>query len=48
MKLKNEYIVPDFNLIKISITKDVLGDSKPEPTDKPIYNDPSLDDPFAP
>ena len=45
--MKKEYIAPDCELIRFRLTKDILGDSKPEPTDNPIYNDPNPDDPFA-
>lgn len=48
--MKKEYIAPDCELIRFKLTKDILGDSKPEPSDNPIYGgggsgDP--DDPFA-
>jgi len=46
--MKKEYMAPDCDLIRFRLTKDILGDSKPEPTDKPIIDEPIDDvDPFA-
>lgn len=44
--MKKEYNAPGLDLIFISLQKDVLKDSKWEPTDNPIIDDP-VDDPFA-
>lgn len=46
--MKNEYIAPDCELIRFKLSKDILGDSKPESHDSAIYNsEPDVDDPFA-
>ena len=46
--MKKEYMAPDCELIRLRLTRDVLGDSKPEPTLTPIYSDPGdVDDPFG-
>lgn len=44
--MKKEYITPELNVLSIYLSKDILGDSKPEPTDKPIIDEPIDDDPF--
>lgn len=44
--MKKDYITPDIDLIHLSLSKDVLGDSKWEPTDNPIIDDPE-EDPFG-
>ena len=48
--MKKDYIAPDCELICFNLTRDILGDSKPEATDNPIIggggsSDP--DDPFG-
>ena len=48
--MKHEYVAPDCELIRFKLKKDILGDSKAEPSDNPIISgggtgDP--DDPFA-
>lgn len=39
--MKKEYTAPEFETVLLRLSADVLGDSKPEFTDKPIYNDPT-------
>ena len=45
--MKKEYVTPECDFIKFKLTIDILGDSQPEPTDNPIYNETIPDDPFA-
>ena len=45
--MKKEYITPELDVLRISLSHDILGDSKPEPTDKPVIDNPiDDDDPF--
>ena len=47
--LKKEYTTPELEVMVLRLSKDILGDSKPESSDNPIYAteiDPN-DDPFA-
>lgn len=45
--MKKEYMTPDFDIRRLMLCADVLGDSKLEDSDNPIYNDPDVDDPFG-
>ena len=45
--MKKEYITPELDVLRIYLSQDILGDSKPEPTDKPIIDNPIEDDPFV-
>ena len=47
--MKKEYTTPELEVMVLRLSKDILGDSKPESSDNPIYAteiDPN-DDPFA-
>ena len=45
--MKKEYVSPECEIVKLKLSKSILGDSKPEPSVDPIYNPNPPDDPFA-
>ena len=45
--MKKQYSVPELELVKFTLTRDILGDSRPEETDNPIIPDPPIDDPWG-
>lgn len=45
--MKKEYITPELDVLRIYLSQDILGDSKPEPIDKPIIDEPIEDDLFV-
>lgn len=44
--MKREYITPECELIQFKLTRDILGDSQPEPSETINYNDPEIDPEF--
>ena len=46
--MKKEYMPPELEIKTLFLSRDILGDSKPEPTDNPIIDNPiDEEDPFG-